>query len=251
MKKKKKKLWLFKIPWDCFLQMCGKWPLPQAPAQSFVAVCPDNIHLFPPEAHQAARRFPRCRQNMLFYFEDRIAAADRDPSVFWWRAAECGQHGPPCTPSIPGTGRTAARGFLLPGYPWQQREKRPLGVQAASILRRHSRARWILPSAMALAGPRCPSTEMGFPCSCLGWSLDFLCGSFSWSWDLWEYMGSLLSKERAGGLCQQGKNLEVRLSKGQKYINCPSISWKLQEGFQAVMRFLEDFLGGGGRNLVH
>lgn len=159
--KKKKKLWIFLIPWDCFLQMCGKWPPPQAPAQSYLAVCPENVHLFPPEAWQAARRFPRCRQHMLCYFEDKIAAAHRDPSVFWWRAAERGQHGPPCTAPFPGTGCSSRKGLPSAGQPWQERDKRPLGVQVDSIQRRHSRARWILLSARALAGPRCPSSRIG------------------------------------------------------------------------------------------
>lgn len=85
--------------------------------------------------------------------------------------------------------------------------------------------------------------ELGFPCSSLGWFLGFLCGSLSWSWDLWDYVGSLLSKERAGGLCQQGKSWEaggevVIRTKGYELskhkLEC---AWRLPSSNEVLRRF--------------
>lgn len=63
------------------------------------------------------------------------------------------------------------------------------------------------------------------------------------SWDLGEYMGSLLSKERAGGLCQQGKSWEaegevVIRTKGYELSKRKlETAWRLPSSNEVLRRF--------------
>lgn len=180
--KEKKKLWNSFNPLGLFSS--NVWETASTPSPStvmllFVLIKFTFSHL---EAWQAARRFPRCSQHMLCYFEDRIAAADRDPSVFWWRAVgvrtasatlhtplprhrQQQQEGASFCMDNPGRkGRKGLEGFRQIQYWGDTAEP----GEFCSVP-----WHWQVPGAHP--------AKLGFPCSCLGWSLGFLCGSSSWS----------------------------------------------------------------------
>lgn len=171
------------------------------------------------EAQQAARRFPRCTQHMLCYSEHRIAAADRDPSVFWWRLQQPEQNGPPAHP--PSQAQAAAQegaSFCL-NNPGRKGRKSLEGFRQIQCWGDTAEPGEFCSVPWHWQVPGAHRAEQGFPCSCLAWSLGLLWGSFSWSWDLCEYMGLLLSKERAGGLCQQGESWEAG-GDAVKWVGC-------------------------------
>lgn len=166
---------------------------------------------------------------------------------------ECGQHRPPCTPPFPGTGSSSRKGLPSAWVTLAGKGEKALRGSGRFSTEETQQSQVNFAQCHGTGRSQVP-TQQSWAFPALAWVglwVSFVVLPAGASWDLWEYMGSLLPKERAGGLCQQGKSWEAEGEVVIRTKGYESISWKLHGGFQAVMRFLEDFLGGGGGNLVH